>query len=51
MREQLRVMKTNKAPGISKINVDMPKAESEQCLMRLTDIVRVVWDEESIPED
>ena len=41
-------MKNNKVPGIREINVDMLKAVGKQCLMWLTDILRAVWEEESI---
>ena len=44
-------MKSNKAPGVSKVSIDMLRAGGEECLIWMSDLLKAVWDKEKIPED
>ena len=51
VREAMSGMKSNKAPGVSKVSIDMLREGGEECLFWMLDLLKVVWDKEKIPED
>ena len=42
-------MKSNKAPGVSKVSIDMLRAGGEECLIWMSDLLKAVWDKDKIP--
>ena len=51
MREAMSGMKSNKAPGVSEVSIDMLRAGGEECLIWKSDLLKAVWDKEKIPEN
>ena len=51
VREAMSGMKSNKAPGVSEVSIDMLRAGGKQCLIWMSDLLKAVWDKEKIPED
>ena len=51
VREAMSGMKSDKAPGVSEVSIDMLRAGGEECLIWILDLLKAVWDKEQIPED
>ena len=53
VREAMSGMKSNKAPGVSEVSIDMLTAGGEECLFRMSAVCRMkaVCDKEKIPKD
>ena len=51
VREAMSGMKSNKAPGVSEVSIDMLRAGGEECLIWMSDLLKAAWVKEKIPED
>ena len=51
IREAMKRMKNNRAPGVSEVSIDMVKAGEEECMIWMIELLKAVWEEENIPKD
>ena len=47
----VRKMKSNKAPGVSEVSIDMVKARGEEGIRWMWEVLREVWRSERIPDE